>query len=96
MDQALADIGLGNLTASGVVLLIVLMVLRGTLVTKRQLDEQRQETAYWRTAHGVSEEARRMQAQQMQELLEGNRTIRAVLHALPLPPADPPTGGGAT
>lgn len=88
--------GGGALTTSGLLLLVVLMVLRGNLVTRRQLDDQRQETAYWRAAHGVEVEARQQATAQVTDLLEQGKTTAALIRSLRLPPVEEPrepTGG---
>ncbi|MFD7794310.1 hypothetical protein [Streptomyces sp. NPDC059759] len=83
-----------DIGAVALVGLIVLMVLRGQLVTRRQLDDlradkdaqiaaEREEKATWREAHRVSEEARREAQDQAGELLEMSRTAGAFLTALP-------------
>jgi hypothetical protein len=83
-----------DLGAVALVGLIVLMVLRGQLVTRRQLDDvradkdaliaaEREEKTTWREAHRVSEEARREAQDQAGELLELARTAGHFYKALP-------------
>ncbi|MFD4786606.1 hypothetical protein ACFWN1_05890 [Streptomyces sp. NPDC058459] len=83
-----------DLGAAALVGLIVLMVLTGRLVTRRQLDDvradkdaqitaERDEKATWREAHRVSEEARREAQDQAGELLELARTAGHFYKALP-------------
>ncbi|MDT0477414.1 hypothetical protein RM863_35360 [Streptomyces sp. DSM 41014] len=83
------EIGAGALVA-----VIVLMILRGQLVPRRQVDdllavkdaqisELTTERDTWRQAHGVSEEARRESQDQSGELLELSRTAGYFFNALP-------------
>lgn len=83
-----------DIGAAALVGLIVLLVLRGQLVPRRQLEDLRadkdrqiedlrQERDTWREAHAVSEEARRDAQDQAGELLELSRTAGALMTALP-------------
>ncbi|USQ82622.1 hypothetical protein NFX46_01870 [Streptomyces phaeoluteigriseus] len=85
-----------DLGAAALVALVVLLVLRGQLVPRRQLedlrtDKDRQiedlraERDTWRQAHTVSEEARREAQDQAGELLEMSRTAGYFFNALPQP-----------
>lgn len=83
-----------DLGAVALVGLIVLMVLRGQLVTRKQLEDLRadkdlqiaaliDERNTWRAAHGESEEARREAQDQAGELLELSRVATHFFTALP-------------
>ncbi|MEU9149225.1 hypothetical protein AB0D59_01395 [Streptomyces sp. NPDC048417] len=83
-----------DLGAAALVGLIVLLVLRGQLVPRRQLEDLRAdkdqqiedlraERDLWREAHAVSEEARRESQDQAGELLELSRTSAYFFAALP-------------
>ncbi|MFH8805467.1 hypothetical protein ACH4F6_39000 [Streptomyces sp. NPDC017936] len=83
-----------DLGAAALVGLVVLLVLRGQLVPRRQLedvrtdlvrqiDDLRGERDTWRQAHAVSEEARREAQDQAGELLELSRTAGYFFSALP-------------
>lgn len=83
-----------DIGAVALVGLIVLLVLRGQLVPRRQLEDLRadkdqqiedlrKERDTWREAHTVSEEARRDALDQNDELLEMSRTAGAFMTALP-------------
>ncbi|MFM9652748.1 hypothetical protein [Streptomyces galilaeus] len=85
-----------DLGAVALVGLIVLLVLRGQLVPRRQIedlrtdkdrqiDELRVERDTWRQAHIVSEEARREAQDQAGEMLEMSRTAGYFFNALPQP-----------
>lgn len=83
-----------DIGAAALVGLIVLLVLRGQLVPRsqledlradkdRQLDELRTERDTWCQAHAVSEEARREAQDQAGELLEMSRTAGYFFATLP-------------
>ncbi len=83
-----------DLGSAALVGLIVLMVLTGRLVTRKQLEDVRadkdaqitaliQERDTWREAHRVSEEARREAQDQAGELLEYSRVSAHFFAALP-------------
>jgi predicted methyltransferase len=83
-----------DIGATVLVGLVVLMVLRGQLVTRKQLDDlradkdaqiaaERAEKNTWREAHALSEEARREAQDQAGELLELARTAGHFYKALP-------------
>lgn len=83
-----------DIGAVALVGLIVLMVLRGQLVTRRQLEDlradkdaqltaEREEKATWREAHRVSELARQEAQDQSAELLELSKVATHFFSALP-------------
>lgn len=84
-----ADIG-----ATALVGVIIILILRGQLVPRRQVDDLlavkdaqiaalTTERDTWRAAHGVSEEARHESQDQSGELLELSRTSAYFFAALP-------------
>ncbi|MFJ1648030.1 hypothetical protein [Streptomyces sp. NPDC088258] len=75
------DIAQGGAVA--LLAIVVLMVLTGRLVPRRTYDDLKEERNTWRAAHTTSEEARRLERDQTQELLELSRTADRVLTALP-------------
>ncbi|MCX5144638.1 hypothetical protein [Streptomyces sp. NBC_00338] len=77
------DIAQGGAVA--LLTLVVLMVLTGRLVPRRTYDDLLEERNTWRSAHTTSEEARRLEREQVGELLELSRTADRVLTALPHP-----------
>jgi hypothetical protein len=86
VDGLVGDLGgWGNLTAAALVSIFVMLVFTGRVVTRNVHQDVIKEKEAWHTAHTVSEEGRRMLADQLQELLEVGRTQAAVVHALPLP-----------
>lgn len=95
MTQALAGI-LNGLGVVGVIVFGGWLVASGRLVTRREVD--RRDTDHvreitdiahdrdeWRTAHRISETARQVAADQVDELLEHARTTDAFIRALPHP-----------
>ncbi len=85
-EEIISGLSVTDLGATGIVVLVVLMILTGRLIPRKQLDDERTEKDYWRAAHTTSEEARRMQTQQLTDVLEGLSTMQATIRALPLPP----------
>lgn len=70
------------LSQSGLLLLVVLMFLRGWVVPRRALDDERQDTAEWREAHRLSEQARAVNAEQTRLLLAHAETANALLQSI--------------
>lgn len=68
---------------TGLLALTVLMVLTGRLVPKTTLDDQKAETANWRTAYNQERDARSTAETQTAELLSLARATNALLVALP-------------
>ena len=89
MSEWLDGLPVGGLSAAAILGIAVLMILRGQLVPRRTHDEVRTDRDTWRAAWEASEEARRVQAQQLGELLELAKTTDHFIRALPRPP-----GGG--
>lgn len=79
----------GTLLAGGgpwaLLSLAVLSVIRGWLVPASTVALLMQRAEEWRTAWEKAEEARRVQAEQVTQLLEFARTADAVIRALPVP-----------
>ncbi|MGW0566057.1 hypothetical protein [Streptomyces tauricus] len=83
-----------DLGAAALVGLVVLMVLRGQLITRRQHEDmiadkdrqiaaEREEKITWREAHSVSEEGRRAAEDHASEMVELSKFATGVLAALP-------------
>lgn len=68
-----------------IVALAVISVIRGWLVPSSTVTLLMQRAEEWRAAWEKSEEARRVQAEQVAQLLEFARTADAVFRALPSP-----------
>lgn len=91
MEQWLIDLPVGGFSAGAILAVVVLMLFRGQLVTKREHGECRSDRDGWRAAWEASEEARRTQAAQLGELLELAQTTDKVIRALPrMPEGDRP------
>lgn len=84
----LMGINLAQGGAVALLALVVLMIFTGRLVPRRTYDDLIQERDTWRTAHTRSEEARQVERDQTQELLELSRTAGRVLTALPRRPRE--------
>ncbi|MEC4016121.1 hypothetical protein [Streptomyces sp. H27-D2] len=65
--------------------LAVVWVLSGRLLPRRTYDDLRAERDTWRDAHTASEAARRLEREQVSELLELSKTAGHVLTSLPRP-----------
>ncbi|MFC7794668.1 hypothetical protein [Streptomyces cinereoruber] len=74
-----------NLSVSGLLALVVLLVLTGRLVPRSTLQDMRDERDKWQAAHAESEAARQAERDQVTELLELSRVAGHVLSALPRP-----------
>lgn len=87
----------GNLIAGGgpwaiiafMVITAFTSVMRGWFVPGATVDRLTAQSEQWRLAYERSEEARRVQAQQITQLLEYGRTADAVFRALPSPNSAP-------
>lgn len=90
MPEWVDALPVGGLSASAILTIVVLMILRGALVPRSTHQEVRSDRDTWRDAWEASEEARRVQAQQLGELLELAKTTDQFIRALPRPPG----GGG--
>ncbi|WNI15585.1 hypothetical protein [Actinacidiphila sp. ITFR-21] len=67
----------------GLLSLGVVLILTGRLVPRSTLRDVQTERDTWREAHRVSEEARRLDREQLGELAELGRTSTRLLTALP-------------
>lgn len=78
---------IGSLAPAGVAALAVILVLTGRLIPRRTYEDMRQELREdrdkWREAHGISEQARRLQSSQVEELMENTRTTAQFINNLP-------------
>ena len=79
----------GTLLAGGgpwaIIALAVISIIRGWLVPSATVTLLMQRADEWRMAWEKSEEARRVQAEQVAQLLEFARTADAVFRSLPSP-----------
>lgn len=76
-----------TLGATGLLALVVLMILRGSLVTRRVLDDMRadkdKQIDTWKAAHETALAVQEVQRQQITALLEATRTTTQVIQAIP-------------
>ena len=84
---------LSVLTPVGALCLVLalpyLQIARGKLVPRSSLDDVIHDRDEWRTAHRISETARSVSADQVEELLEHARVTDAIIRSLPHPPREP-------
>ena len=88
MDGISLD-ALGQVGASGLVVLFVILLLTGRIVPRSTLTDTQAERDSWRKAHEVSEKARAELAQSVHDLLEHARTSDAFIRSLPHQPSEP-------
>lgn len=73
--------------ATGILALVIVMILRGSLVPRRNLDDLRvdkdAQISTWKTAYEQAMAVQDAQRQQLSALLEANRTTTRVIQALP-------------
>lgn len=60
----------------------LVLVLRGQLVPRQALDDERADTAEWREAHRLCEESRAVLAEQTRLLLAHAETANALLQSI--------------
>lgn len=77
--------GLTQVTASALLALVVIMILRGQIVPKVRLDEARQDRDAWRTAYDTEHEARIVAEQQMGERQRTQDLMARLIATLPPP-----------
>lgn len=84
MDSTLAAL-LNGVGVVGVVLLVGWSVWTGRLVPRPTHEDIVHDRNEWRAAHRISETARQVAADQVEELLEHARTTDAFIRAFPRP-----------
>lgn len=67
-----------GLSAPAILAIFFIMFMRGDIIPGKLHKETVADRDYWRTAHGVSEEARRTSSRQVDELLGMGQTIDAI------------------
>lgn len=78
----LGDIAVGNLTASGLLGLAVMLLLTGRIVPRVTLQDKIQECERWRLAYEAEREARATSDKQTSELLEVAKTTQHFITAV--------------
>jgi hypothetical protein len=81
MDQTLAPL-FNGVGVVGVVLLVGWLIWTGRLATRREIDDIMHDRDEWRAAHRISETARQVLSDQVDELLEHSRTTTAIVRSL--------------
>lgn len=79
LDELLGSLPLKDLGYGGIVILVILMILTDRLVTRKRLDEAREDASTWRTFGERQQEINRVQHDTSAELLT---LARATHHAL--------------
>lgn len=69
MGDILSNLPVGNLSAGVLVALIVLLILTGRLVPRRQLMDAQADRDYWRTAHDTQQQVTLKQGMTLERLL---------------------------
>lgn len=79
LNELLGGVAVGDIGLSGIVILIVLMILTDRLVTRRRLEEAREDARTYRSAAEKQQLVNATNADSLRELLELGR---ATHHAL--------------
>lgn len=79
LNELLGGVALGDLGLSGIVILIVLMILTDRLVTRKRLEEAREDARTYRTAAETQQAVNATNTESIKELLH---LARATHHAL--------------
>lgn len=83
LESFTSAVSFQDVTASAIVVLIVVLILRGLLVPRSTLDDARKDRDDWRDAYMKSELARAVITTQNGELLEVAKTANHILRSLP-------------
>lgn len=79
----LSVLKLDQIAYAGIVVIIIFAILTDRLVTRRRLDEAREERNDWKAAYMASDQANRVLMQQNSDLIDGARTTIKVVEAIP-------------
>jgi hypothetical protein len=79
LNELLGGVALGDLGLSGIVILVILMILTDRLVTRKRLEESREDGKGWRTSAETQQAINGELKAAVQELLT---LARATHHAL--------------
>lgn len=82
MSGWLISLPLGQIGAGGLVALVVLLVLTGRLVTRRQLQDVQADRDYWRTAHDTQLQVTLKQGMSLERLLVHAETTTHALQEI--------------
>lgn len=84
MDAWLDGLPVGGFSAGAILGIVILMILRGQLVTKREHEETRVDRDTFRAAWEAEVERGRVKDAQLSEFLEYAKTADRVIRALPV------------
>lgn len=79
------DMTLSTIGFPGIVTIVILSIIRGWLVPRKFHQDIISDRDYYRDALEKSEEARHMQAQQLEQALALAKTVDHILRSLPTP-----------
>lgn len=82
LSELLGGVALGDVGLSGIVILVVLMILTDRLVTRKRLEESREEAAAWRTSAETKDAVNAEHWSALQELLALARTSAHALQEI--------------
>lgn len=86
----------GELTAGGILLLVVMLILTGLLVPYRQHKQALDDRDSWRAAHDISEKARIEMDGELSLMMESMRISKVFYNDFlkPVPHSESPKDGG--
>lgn len=90
----LEGISLVNLTASGLLGIVVLMILFDRLISRKRYEEKCQESERWQKAYETERDTRKVSDAQTAQLLEYAIVSHEILEAM-FGATEPPRKGGA-
>lgn len=82
LSDLLGGVALGDVGLSGIVILVVLMILTDRLVTRKRLEEAREESRAWRTSAETKDAVNAEHWSALSELLSLARTSAHALQEI--------------
>lgn len=82
MTDFIQAVSITDVSSSGLLALVVLLLLMGRLVTRTQLNDLKEDRDHWRHALEVSEEARHESSVHVGKLSDAVRTTQHLVDAL--------------
>lgn len=74
--------GIGNITASGVIILAVILIMRGDLIPRKVHEEVKQERDKWRETAQLAWQSTDRQSDQIDDLIKAQETVVALAEAI--------------